>query len=142
MRKIHRVIIHCSDSPDARDLGAKEIKQWHTDPVSKGGRGFKNIGYHAVVRRNGSIESGRPESEVGAHVKGHNSDSLGVVWVGRTRMTEVQKESLIEQIWDWIDQYGLTVNDVYGHHELDPKKTCPNFQMDKFRQELEDWVDG
>lgn len=133
MRKIARIIVHCSDSPDKLDIGAKEIAEWHLQ------RGFKTIGYHFVVRRDGSIETGRPIDQVGAHVAGHNSDSIGICWVGRDRPTAFQRESLIEQIWDLLDQFHLQVSDVYGHKELNPGKSCPNLDMPAFRKELEEW---
>jgi N-acetylmuramoyl-L-alanine amidase len=130
---VTRVIVHCSDSPDTRDIGAKEITQWHI------ARGFHTIGYHFVCRRDGSIEHGRPVEDVGAHVEGHNQDSIGIVWVGRDRMTEFQKESLIEQIWDLLDEFHLTVDDVYGHSDFNPHKTCPNYAIKKLREELRQW---
>jgi len=58
------------------DIGAKKIRQWHKL------RGWSDIGYHYVIRRDGRIELGRPIEQVGAHVKGHNSDSIGVCMVG------------------------------------------------------------
>lgn len=45
-------------------------------------RGWDGIGYHYVIRRDGRIEPGRPIMDVGAHVKGVNRESVGVVWVG------------------------------------------------------------
>lgn len=66
MRKIDRIVIHCSASPDNRDIGAEEIRQWHKS------QGWKDIGYHWVIRRDGTIEQGRKEFDIGSHVKGFN----------------------------------------------------------------------
>ena len=142
MREIKKVVIHCTDSPDSLDIGCKEIRQWHTDPprfvdgVNKGGRGWSDIGYHYVIRRTGSIERGRDDSVPGAHVKGHNSDSIGIVWVGRDDIDSRQQQSLLNIVRVMMNLYDLSIDDVYGHNELYPGKTCPNLDMDRFRAEL------
>ena len=69
MRRIDSIIIHCTASPDYMDIGVKEIDRWHKD------RGWSQIGYHYVVRRNGEIERGRPIEQQGAHAKGANQTS-------------------------------------------------------------------
>jgi N-acetylmuramoyl-L-alanine amidase len=138
MGAIRRIFLHCSDSPDDRDIGVKEIEQWHLE------RGFREIGYHHVVRRNGIIEVGRYENgdgvligaEIGAHAKGHNADSLGICWVGRDKMTPEQRTSLFKLLASLLKLHGLDVDDVYGHYEVDPKKTCPNVVMPVFRADL------
>ena len=58
------------------DIGAKEIKAWHK------GKGWKDIGYHYVIRLNGKVELGRPLEKMGSHVVGYNRDSVGVCYVG------------------------------------------------------------
>lgn len=145
MREIKRIVIHTSDSADDADIGAAEIKHLHTAPKSEKinwygydttGRAWSDIGYHWVVRKNGEVEQGRPESRAGAHVAGHNSDSLGIVWVGRSAPTEAQRKALIKLIEDKCKEYNLDKKDVYGHKELDSKKTCPNLDMDKLRADL------
>lgn len=131
MRKIRKIVIHTSDSPDTVDIGAKEIREWHLD------RGWTDIGYHYVIRRNGQIEQGRKESVVGAHVYGHNSDSIGICWVGRDNMTQQQYEVMHALCVMLRYKYVLDVDQVIGHRELAPgKKTCPNINMDKFRASL------
>lgn len=82
MRNITRVIIHSSATRPHIDVGAAEIRAWHTNPTSEGGRGWSDIGYHFVIRRSGAIEPGRPVYRPGAHTKGHNADSIGVCIVG------------------------------------------------------------
>ena len=80
MRIITLIVIHCSAVRPDQTSSAKEIEKWHKD------RGFNGIGYHYVIRRNGEIEPGRPESVIGAHchVKGqnHNKHSIGVCYEG------------------------------------------------------------
>lgn len=135
-RKINKIVIHCTDSPDSMDIGFREINEWHQK------RGFldkhTNIscGYHYIIRRDGKVETGRPESSSGAHVAGHNSNSIGVVWVGRTHLSPAQDKALLATVRDLLARYKLDASAVVGHKELDPNKTCPNINMDKFRIDL------
>lgn len=133
MRKVKKIVVHVSASPDTMDIGAAEIRQWHMAD-----NGWSDIGYHAVVRRDGTIEVGRPESQTGAHVKGHNAGSLGVCWVGRDTPEPAQYQGIINQVADWCVQYELTEKDVLGHRELAPLngKTCPNLDMPLLRQKV------
>lgn len=135
MRTIKKIIIHCSDSDDSLDIGRREIDEWHK------ARGFLSptglhIGYHFVVRRSGLIELGRPVDEVGAHVKGHNSDSIGICWIGRKAISENQKRELFKLVKTLMIQYKIDIDNVYGHYEFDPNKTCPNLDMVKVRAEV------
>ncbi|MCG7980486.1 MAG: N-acetylmuramoyl-L-alanine amidase [gamma proteobacterium symbiont of Clathrolucina costata] len=120
---ISKIIIHCSDTPDHLDIGAQTIHAWHRQPPFN----FDGIGYHRIIRRNGVIEHGRPEYWNGAHCKGHNKDSLGICLIGRKRFTQQQMNSLAEQIQIWLQRYPIKL--ICGHCDLDPKKTCPNFNV-------------
>jgi hypothetical protein len=66
-RTIRKIVWHCSATPEGRDVSSDEIRRWHTDPPPAG-RGWRAIGYHYVIRLDSSIEPGREEHEVGAHV--------------------------------------------------------------------------
>lgn len=141
--KIARIILHCSDSPDNVDIGVKEIRAWHTAKPPNG-RGWRDIGYHYVVRRNGVVEVGRYENgdsvlegtEIGAHVAGHNRDALGICWVGRKAPTRAQKLSLLKHVLYLMDLHAIPIEQVYGHYEFDKNKTCPNLDMEKTRREI------
>lgn len=121
---IKYLVVHCSDSPNDRDVTAADIHQWHLQ------RGWDGIGYHAVIRRNGAIERGRPLYWIGAHVKGHNSGSLGVCLVGRDQFTDEQYRSLELLLQEWSDLYPSAK--ILGHRDLEPHKTCPNFDVAEF----------
>lgn len=122
MRKVNRIVIHCSDSGDSQDIGRKEIDEWHR------ARGWHSIGYHWVIRRDGTIEKGRPEHMIGAHVSGHNLDSIGICLVGRKDFT-AQLPVLYGMLSGLLTKYGLDYSSIYGHYQLDPKKTCPNINI-------------
>lgn len=135
MREINKIVIHVTDSDDSLDIGFREINRWHKERGWLSPSGI-SCGYHYVIRRSGQIEQGRPLEEAGAHVKGHNSDSIGIVWVGRKDAADAQIISLLSLTRAMMDQYSIPVDAVYGHFELDPNKTCPNLDMNKVRAEL------
>ena len=75
-RRIDKIIIHCSATPEGKDFTVDQIRQWHLD------RGFSDVGYHYVIYRDGSVHRGRPETQVGAHTTGYNSYSIGICYIG------------------------------------------------------------
>jgi N-acetylmuramoyl-L-alanine amidase len=146
--KIKRIVVHCSDSPDSLDIGVKEIREWHTSPPPNG-RGWRDVGYHKVIRRGGKIESGRFENgdsilegaEIGAHAVGHNAASLAVCLVGRLRFDRRQIAALLTLLAELCRKHDVAVSDVVGHYELDSRKTCPNLDLDDIRDALEGHLD-
>lgn len=76
MRNITEIIVHCTATPAGRTVSAAEVDRWHRQ------RGFESIGYHYLIGLDGTIEAGRPEERMGAHCAGHNSNSIGVCYVG------------------------------------------------------------
>ena len=142
--KIQRLIVHCSDSPDNLDIGVAEIRAWHTMAPPQG-RGWRDVGYHYVVRRDGTVEVGRYENgdsvlegkEIGAHVQGHNADTLGICWVGRDRIEPVQRAALLKLLRHLMTLHGIAPMNVLGHGELNPGKSCPRLDMVGVRKALE-----
>lgn len=76
MRDVNAIVVHGAWTKPGVDVGVEEIREWHRD------RGFSDIGYHYVIRRDGTVEEGRSIKKPGAHVKGHNSDTIGICLVG------------------------------------------------------------
>lgn len=70
------IIIHCSATRAGQDFTAADIDRWHR------ARGFRSIGYHFVIRLDGTIEPGRDVSLDGAHCTGWNRRSIGICYVG------------------------------------------------------------
>jgi len=126
------IIIHCSDTPDSKDFDIEDIRRWHTDKPPNG-NGWRDVGYHYIIKRDGTIQMGRLETEVGAHVRSHNRGSIGVCLIGRERFNQTQYAALDRLYIDIYLRHGLDSRDVYGHYELDDRKTCPNLDMDKIR---------
>lgn len=121
------IIVHCTATPRGRDVAAADIDRWHRL------RGFNGIGYHFVVRLDGSVEAGRPVERAGAHCKGYNARSIGVAYVGGVEAdgvtpadtrTDAQRAALRELIERLRTQYGITR--VHGHRDF-AAKACPSF---------------
>jgi N-acetyl-anhydromuramyl-L-alanine amidase AmpD len=112
------------------DIGREEIEAWHLE------RGFDAVGYHFIIRRDGTIEEGRPLDVMGAHAKGFNAESLGVCLVGNNRFDATQYESLQALYRMFRARFGFDHSVWDGHYELDNKKTCPNLPMTLVRAYL------
>ena len=126
-REITKIILHCADTPEGREVSTAEIRRWHTEE-----RGWSDIGYHWVVELDGSVHAGRPEERSGAHCKGHNRDSIGVCYVGgaddngdpKDTRTPEQKSALASLLSEILDRYPEAK--VYGHRDFS-EKACPSF---------------
>ena len=119
---INYLIVHCSDTPNSKNLTALDIHQMHLD------FGWNGIGYHKVILRSGEIENGRPEYWEGAHVKGKNQVSLGVCLIGRDNFTNKQYNSLETILKLWKKKYPHAI--IEGHCDTETtNKTCPNFNV-------------
>lgn len=124
------LVIHCSATRAIQDIGAKEIRSWHK------GQGWTDIGYHYVIRRSGKVEPGRARDAVGAHVGGHNSNTLGICMVGglankapwapENNYTPEQWTSLKTLVASLLKFYPNAT--ILGHRDF-PKvaKACPCF---------------
>lgn len=134
MRLITKLIIHCAATPPDMDIGVAEIRQWHL------ARGWSDIGYHFVIRRDGTVERGRPVARKGAHcaARGGNTASIGVCMVGGVRrygkklitennFTGQQWLSLDKLVKQLLREYPITT--LLGHRDLDPGKDCPSFSV-------------
>lgn len=130
MRRISSIILHCSATWSKQDIGAKEIRKAHL------ANGWADIGYHYVIRRDGTIEKGRPLEKAGAHCSGYNANSIGICVVGGgpygedKYFTKAQFDSLAKLINDLRAEFPDTI--IMGHNELNKNKACPVFSVPKF----------
>lgn len=127
MRKINEIIVHCAATPEGKNFKAADIDRWHRE------RKMKCIGYHYVVDLDGTVEPGRPESEIGAHCLGHNQYSIGVCYVGglaadgktpKDTRTAAQKEALLALLNKLRAKYPNA--SIHGHRDF-AAKACPSF---------------
>ena len=122
--KINKIIIHCSATKTGRETTAEEIHAWHK------ARGWDGIGYHYVIKIDGTIENGRPDYWMGSHARGHNQGSLGICMIGLDEFTTEQWTSLSELISALTNKHH-GINEIIGHNEIS-KKTCPGFDVQQW----------
>lgn len=124
-RRIDEIIVHCTATKEGQDVTTSQIDAWHRQ------RGFRCIGYHWVIYRDGSVHAGRNVDEVGAHCTNHNAHSIGVCYVGglasdaktpKDTRTLAQKSALLDLIRRLKRIYPKAV--VHGHREF-ANKACP-----------------
>lgn len=140
MRKINEIILHCSATAEGKDYIVSDIDKWHK------ARGFKCIGYHYVIYRDGSVHPGRPLNEVGAHTTGHNTNSIGICYVGgcakdgrtpKDTRTPEQKLAMYKLLYDLLNTYPKAT--VHGHYEY-ANKACPSFKIEDLQREYHLWL--
>ena len=132
MRKLTRIILHCTATPEGRHVDVATINGWHVQ------RGWSGIGYHYVIYLDGSVHNGRDVSKAGAHVAGHNADTIGVVYVGgcdaamkaKDTMNDAQETAFVNLVKALREKHGPLT--LHGHNEY-AAKACPSFKVkDKF----------
>lgn len=133
--RVGLLVVHCSATKPSMDWGRAEIDKSHRQ------RGFFEIGYHFVIKRNGQVEQGRPLNRQGAHASGYNHISVGVCMVGgvaerdhripENNFTPAQFESLKAVLKSLRQRFPHAR--IVGHGEL-PKvaKACPSFDVSEW----------
>ena len=145
MRTITLIIIHCSATPEGKSLSAEACRLDHILH-----RGFRDIGYHFYITRDGEIHRGRPLEKVGAHCRNHNSHSIGICYEGgldargnpKDTRTPEQRSALHLLVHQLLQQFRNAR--VCGHRDLSPDldgdgtvepwewvKQCPCFEVSK-----------
>lgn len=135
MRAIDEIIIHCTVTPEGREVSVAEIDSWHRQ------RGFNGIGYHYVIHLDGRLSRGRSVETPGAHCVNHNSRSIGVCYVGGTdrqghakdTRTKAQRQSLLKLCRELKQKYPKAT--IHGHNEF-AAKACPSFDVQAWRKEV------
>ncbi len=134
---ITEIILHCADTrPDwmeGHPLVEKvaEIRRWHVQQ-----RGWRDIGYHWVIDRDGAVAPGRAETEIGAHVEGHNRGTIGICLIGgyganaddqfESNFTPAQAAAVMRLIGEIKRR--TAIQKVSGHNDY-AAKACPGFQV-------------
>lgn len=128
MRTINKIIIHCSATPEGREVTVADIDRWHRE------RGFTQIGYHYIIYLDGTIHKGRAEHIVGAHCLGQNQTSIGICYIGgldkngkpKDTRTMKQKLALLDLLTHLVVKYPNAT--IHGHNEF-ASKDCPCFSV-------------
>lgn len=151
MRNIKTLAIHVSATSPTMTAGPEKVWDWHVN-----GNGWRDIGYHYYITRDGRVHKGRDESAQGAHVGGHNAASIGICLEGGLRaggnptnradfvdnIKPEQKASLRTLLIRLMSKYDLDISAIKGHNEYPGHETrgCPVIDMDDFRGELEELI--
>lgn len=146
------IVIHCSATRPSLDIGRREIREWHI------AQGWADIGYAAVIRRSGLVEFGRHFDDIGAHVAGRNSTTVGVCLVGGLYASGAEAEDDFDGLYELAQALSLLrVCDLLkvaypgakfiGHRDLSPDrnmdgkitrnewlKSCPGFDVAKWSE--------
>lgn len=134
MRPIDTLVLHCSATPEGRDVTVDQIRRMHLQ------NGWNDIGYHYVIYRDGSIHVGRPLNQIGAHASGHNTGSIGICYIGgmdksnkkaMDTRTPAQQAAILELVQQLIRAFGPLK--IYGHNQLS-NKSCPCFNVPSWVQ--------
>ena len=127
MRKIEKIIVHCSATKPAQVVTVDTIRRWHL------ARGFSDIGYHYVIYQDGTVHKGRPDYVQGAHVSGQNARSIGVCYIGGLNQqtgkpedtrTDAQRAAMLGLLVELKQKYPGAK--IYGHRDF-ANKACPCF---------------
>lgn len=128
-RRIDYIAVHCTATPEGRDLTVEQIRNQHK------AQGWADVGYHYIIYRDGTVHQGRDVNVSGAHVSGYNANSIGIAYVGglenrpgvaysqlkaKDTRTEAQKASLLALLMDLRKLYPKAV--IQGHRDFSPDK--------------------
>jgi N-acetylmuramoyl-L-alanine amidase len=150
IRLIRWIVVHHAGAHDWKTgkpiyQTMEQVRTFHMLPITRGGKGFTDIGYHRFIEQTGRIRFGRPEWKMGAHVHEFNPYTLGVCCSGDADLepfNDKQLGSLVQQCAAWCLQYQLRFDNVIGHRETQDHggpqvfKSCPGrlTDMNKIRE--------
>ena len=118
------IAIHASATKPSMDIGAGEITEWHR------ARGWDTIGYHFVIRRDGTLEPGRDIDRVGAHVQGYNSSSIGICMVGGIDARSRSEDNYTDPQWKALETLVTDVLKRYPDAKVQGHRDFPNVHKD------------
>lgn len=138
MTRVGFIAVHCSATPaTATTVDAAEIRRWHR------AKGWRDIGYHYVIKRDGTVEKGRADNVPGAHEPRINSHSIAICLIGgsppagsaeakkglgENNYTPDQWASLLTLVGTLHAKHPSAV--VLGHRDVPGvRKACPSFDV-------------
>lgn len=149
MPQLKYLVIHCTATPEGRDITPDDIRRWHTSPVSAGGRGWKQVGYTDLIRLDGAVErlvnnnedANVDPWEVTNGAKGYNSISRHIVYAGgydksmnpKDTRTAAQEKALVAYVKDFHRRFPKVR--IIGHNEI-AAKACPSFDVQKWLKSI------
>ena len=148
-KQLKYLVIHCTATPEGREVSAADIKRWHTSPAPSG-RGWKQVGYTDLIHLDGTVErlvannedANVDPWEITNGATGYNSISRHIVYVGgceahtqkpKDTRTPAQREALKRYVLEFHRKHP-TVK-IVGHNELSAK-ACPSFDVQQWLNEI------
>lgn len=141
-REVTEVVVHWTETPTNKNIGSEELNKIHLES------GLKGIGYHYVIRRDGSLQRGRPVNIQGEHalVNNHDERSIGVVFVGGINVPSgtpnlenfVSVQSLTRSQFNTFDHFcrgfysRFPGGQILGHNDIDPIENDPGFNVREY----------
>nr|DAM95735.1 MAG TPA: endodeoxyribonuclease I [Caudoviricetes sp.] len=149
-RELKYLVIHCTATPEGREVTSAEIRRWHTSPKSAGGRGWKQVGYTDLIHLDGSVErlvknnedAWVDDWEITNGAVGYNSVSRHIVYAGgcakdgktpKDTRTAAQKATLERYVKDFHRRHPKVR--IIGHGEV-AAKACPSFDVQKWLRSI------
>jgi len=129
-RKLIEIILHCTATPEGKHFTVDDVRAWHKQ------RGFSDVGYHFLIYPDGRIMLGRPLGQIGSHVQGHNTGTIGIAYFGgltsdsktaKDTRTPEQKASTLWLVGQLKKKFP-TIAKVTGHNQY-ANKACPCFKV-------------
>ena len=145
MARMKYLVLHCTATPEGREVSSKEIRHWHTDPVKKGGRGWKQVGYTDLFHLDGTVErlvKNNEDAEVDPWevtngAAGYNPVSRHVVYAGglakdgktaKDMRTAAQLKAMTDYVRNFHERFPQIK--IVGHRDLPGvNKACPSFDV-------------
>ncbi len=149
VKKLKYLVIHCTDTPEGREVSAADIKRWHTS-APPAGRGWKQVGYTDLFHLDGTVErlvannedANVDNWEITNGAAGYNSISRHIVYAGgvdvctkkpKDTRTPEQREALKRYVLEFHRKHP-TVK-IVGHCQL-ANKACPSFDVPRWLEDI------
>lgn len=149
MAKLKYLVIHCTATPEGREVSGADIRHWHCDPKPKG-NGWKQVGYTDLFHLNGGVERLTPNNEDGEvdpweitnGARGFNAVSRHIVYVGgldknlevKDTRTDAQKAAMEKYVKNFHRKHPDVK--IVGHEQLNSSKACPSFSVPRWLQQI------
>jgi hypothetical protein len=150
MAALKYLVLHCTATPEGREVTGDDIRRMHLSPVSKGGRGWQQVGYTDIIHLDGTVErlvnnnedANVDPWEITNGAKGYNSVSRHVVYAGgmtkdmsqpKDTRTPAQLKAMEAYVRDFHRRFhGVR---IIGHNEV-AAKACPSFDVHKWLESI------
>lgn len=141
-REVTELVVHWTETPTNKNIGSEELNDLHV------AFGLDGLGYHYVIRRDGTLQRGRPVNIVGQHAPTNNHDqrSIGIVFVGGINAPSgtpnldsfISAQSLTRSQLNTFDHICRAFYAVFpggqiiGHSEIDEDEFDPGFSVTEY----------